>query len=176
MRIDPSPAVDIAEQYKFDGWLINIESPFASSPLPREYKAQQMVKYGISLSLWFILLTLMLTIRLWTRLLKYLTDSIHQRIPNSKILWYDSMTKEGDINWQNTLNDMNKEFYMATDGIFVNYCWKADTPKAAYEVAKGLGREGNNVFLGNDVWGRRSFASGFDTWKVISAVYYYKLR
>lgn len=40
----PILPVEIAEQYKFDGWLINIESPFATSPLPAEYKAQQMVK------------------------------------------------------------------------------------------------------------------------------------
>lgn len=103
---------------------------------------------------------------IYIRLLKYLTEKIHQRIPNSKIVWYDSMTKEGDIKWQNTVNDMNKEFFNASDGIFVNYFWKADTPMAAFEQAQALGRYGSDVFLGTDVWGRGSFASGFESWKV----------
>jgi endo-beta-N-acetylglucosaminidase D len=76
------------------------------------------------------------------------------------------MTTEGDIKWQNTVNDMNKEFFNATDGIFVNYFWKADTPMAAFEQAQALGRYGSDVFLGTDVWGRGSFASGFESWKV----------
>jgi endo-beta-N-acetylglucosaminidase D len=76
------------------------------------------------------------------------------------------MTKNGDVNWQNTLNDMNSEFFNATDGIFINYSWKADTPKAACERAISLGRQGNEVYMGSDVWGRGSFASGFETWKV----------
>ncbi|KAG2172752.1 hypothetical protein INT43_000099 [Umbelopsis isabellina] len=134
--------VDLADQYKFDGWLINIESPFAVSPLSPVYKVKQMVK-----------------------LLKYLTDKIHSRIPHSKIIWYDSMTKDGDIKWQNTLNDMNQDFFNVVDGLFVNYFWKVDTPPSAYEYAKNMGRPGSDVFLGNDVWGRGSFASGFETWK-----------
>jgi endo-beta-N-acetylglucosaminidase D len=76
------------------------------------------------------------------------------------------MTKNGDIRWQNTLNDMNSEFFNATDGIFTNYCWKADTPAAAYEKVKEMGRQSNEVYMGSDVWGRGSFASGFETWKV----------
>ncbi|KAI9279206.1 glycosyl hydrolase family 85-domain-containing protein [Umbelopsis sp. AD052] len=134
--------VEIAEQYKFDGWLINIESPFAASSLPAEYKAQQMVN-----------------------LLKYLTEKLHQRVPHSKIIWYDSMTKKGDIKWQNTLNDMNSEFFNATDGIFTNYFWKADTPVSAFEKATAMGRKSNEVYMGSDVWGRGSFASGFETWR-----------
>ncbi|KAJ2960243.1 hypothetical protein NQZ79_g4372 [Umbelopsis isabellina] len=119
--------VDLADQYKFDGWLINIESPFAVSPLSPSYKVKQMVK-----------------------LLKYLTDKIHSRIPHSKIIWYDSMTKEGDIKWQNTLNDMNQEFFNVADGLFVNYFWKVDTPPSAYEYATKMGRHGSDIFLGND--------------------------
>ncbi|KAM3579498.1 hypothetical protein VKS41_007954 [Umbelopsis sp. WA50703] len=134
--------VDLADQYKFDGWLINIESPFAVSPLSPVYKVKQMVK-----------------------LLNYLTDKIHSRIPHSKIIWYDSMTKAGDIKWQNTLNDMNEEFFGASDGLFVNYFWKVDTPPSAYEYATNLGRHGSDIYFGNDVWGRGSFASGFETWK-----------
>jgi endo-beta-N-acetylglucosaminidase D len=94
-----------------------------------------------------------------------LTDKIHSRIPHSKVIWYDSMTKDGDIKWQNTLNDMNEEFFGASDGLFVNYFWKVDTPPSAYEYATNLGRHGSDIYFGNDVWGRGSFASGFETWK-----------
>lgn len=39
---------------------------------------------------------------------KYLTAEIHQRIPNSLVIWYDSVTCEGDLAWQNELNAENR--------------------------------------------------------------------
>lgn len=37
---------------------------------------------------------------------------------------YDSVTKDGDLNWQDQLNGKNKPFFDLCDGIFVNYTWK----------------------------------------------------
>ena len=39
---------------------------------------------------------------------KYLTAEMHQRIPNSLVIWYDSVTYKGDLAWQDELNAKNR--------------------------------------------------------------------
>ena len=39
---------------------------------------------------------------------KYLTTEMHQRIPNSLVIWYDSVTYKGDLAWQDELNAKNR--------------------------------------------------------------------
>lgn len=46
------------------------------------------------------------------------------------VLWYDSVTVDGELKWQDCLNRKNRPFFDACDGIFSNYCWKADYPSA----------------------------------------------
>lgn len=46
------------------------------------------------------------------------------------VLWYDSVTVDGKLRWQNCLNEKNRVFFDACDGIFTNYAWKADYPSA----------------------------------------------
>lgn len=69
----------IARNYQFEGWLLNIEN-----------KIKQEV---IDNLIYFI---------------KYLTESIHNEIEDSEIIWYDSVTNKGELKWQNELNDNNK--------------------------------------------------------------------
>lgn len=38
----------------------------------------------------------------------YLTQLTHSRIPNGIVLWYDSVTEDGDLKWQNELNSKNQ--------------------------------------------------------------------
>lgn len=68
----------VAKFYKFDGWLLNIENVI---------KNEQ-----INNLIYFV---------------KYLTDNIHEAIKDSEIIWYDSVTNEGTLNWQNELNNKN---------------------------------------------------------------------
>ena len=39
---------------------------------------------------------------------KHLTSVMHERIPNSLVIWYDSVTYKGDLVWQNELNTKNR--------------------------------------------------------------------
>ncbi|XP_065301579.1 cytosolic endo-beta-N-acetylglucosaminidase-like [Dermacentor albipictus] len=84
----------IAAAYKFDGWLINIESEMDKScgPFLKEF-------------------------------LKAVTLETHRAVPGSLVIWYDSVLPNGKLDWQNELNSKNSCFFDLCDGIFLNYAW-----------------------------------------------------
>ena len=41
----------------------------------------------------------------------------------SVVLWYDAVTTEGRLVWQNELNDSNAPYFLNADGAFLNYTW-----------------------------------------------------
>lgn len=41
--------------------------------------------------------------------LRYLTDQMHERVPGSAVIWYDSVLKDGSLKWQNELNEGNRQ-------------------------------------------------------------------
>ena len=45
--------------------------------------------------------------RLFT-FLSLLTTGVHESIPGSKVIWYDSVTIDGNLKWQNSLNKLNQ--------------------------------------------------------------------
>lgn len=71
--------VDVSKRLKFEGWLLNVEVPV---DLPK-----------ISLLKHFV---------------QYLTHKTHREVSQGKIIWYDSVTHEGKLSWQNELNDKNE--------------------------------------------------------------------
>ena len=44
--------------------------------------------------------------------------------PHSMVLWYDAVTMQGKLQWQDRLTDLNQPFFDACDGLFVNYTWQ----------------------------------------------------
>ncbi|XLU78037.1 hypothetical protein S245_001458, partial [Arachis hypogaea] len=54
----------------------------------------------------------------------HLLSLMHSFVAGSLVLWYDSVTVDSDLNWQDQLNYYNKPFFDICDGIFVNYTWK----------------------------------------------------
>lgn len=49
---------------------------------------------------------------------------MRQQCAASLVVWYDAVTTEGYLIWQNALNRFNCPFFEATDAIFLNYAWK----------------------------------------------------
>lgn len=47
-------------------------------------------------------------VELLTLFIRQLTDKLHKQRPNSSIIWYDSVTAEGKLKWQNELNELNR--------------------------------------------------------------------
>lgn len=98
-----------------------------------------------------------------------------------RVIWYDSVTENGKLEWQNELNPHNQAFFNACDGIFLNYTWTEAhldrTKKAA--AATGSGFEGDrisDVFVGLDIFGRNFYAGGkYNTWKALDVVRKYGL-
>ena len=58
--------------------------------------------------------------------MEHLTKSMHKNVPNSEVIWYDSVTINGELKWQNQLNDLNSPYFNVCDGIFLNYTWNEE--------------------------------------------------
>lgn len=134
--------VDIAHFYKFDGYLFNVECRLPSAT------------HCIVLK----------------RFLDYLTRRLHQVLPGSLLIWYDSVIYNGDLSWQDQLNEKNEMFFDVCDGIFTNYTWNEMRLQKSAENASAKGKR-HAVFTGVDIWGRNTFGGGgFNTHKALRAI------
>ncbi|XP_014470080.1 PREDICTED: cytosolic endo-beta-N-acetylglucosaminidase isoform X2 [Dinoponera quadriceps] len=127
--------VDLTKRYGFDGWLLNFETNFTSS----ELQLPESVYHAVDKVLYFV---------------KYLTDTLHKEIENSEVIWYDSLVRSGALQWQDELNEQNKDFFLNCDGIYLNYHWKEEHLERSSTLAKELGRDVRDVYVGLDVFGR----------------------
>jgi len=39
---------------------------------------------------------------------EYLTCEMHRHIVHAEVIWYDSVTRDGELRWQNELNEHNR--------------------------------------------------------------------
>ncbi|KAL0341239.1 UNVERIFIED_CONTAM: Cytosolic endo-beta-N-acetylglucosaminidase 1 [Sesamum radiatum] len=112
----------------FDGWLLNVEVDLDPGQIPN-----------------------------LEEFISHLTQTMHSSLPGSLVIWYDSVTVDGVLAWQNQLNDLNKPFFDRCDGILVNYSWEENFPKLSAEVA---GDRKLDVYMGIDVFGRGTYGGG----------------
>lgn len=132
--------------YKFDGWLINIENKI------EEQKVSNLCKF-----------------------VEYLTLKLHEALPESLVIWYDSVITTGELKWQDQLNDTNSMFFDACDGIFLNYCWNSE--KLLNSKTSSMSKERPlDVYVGIDVFGRGCLGDGgYNTIEALTAVRQYSL-
>ncbi|KAL1130623.1 hypothetical protein AAG570_011865, partial [Ranatra chinensis] len=135
----------ICVQYNFDGYLLNIENHIGQKEI-------------------FKLLS-------FVRLLKSMLNELK---PGSTLLWYDSVIlPTGQLQWQNKLNDRNKLFFDACDGIFLNYVWNDND---LIESKYNAGNRPFDVYVGIDVFGRGCLGNGgFNTCVAVEAARKLKL-
>lgn len=99
-----------------------------------------------------------------------LTALTREQIPNGRVLWYDSITIDGLLIWQNELNAKNRIFFEKSDGIFLNYTWKdAQMSNTLAEVIRLNPNRAKNVFVGIDIFGRNQVAK-FETNQTLSKI------
>nr|GME12668.1 cytosolic endo-beta-N-acetylglucosaminidase 1-like isoform X1 [Ipomoea batatas] len=119
---------ELAVALSFDGWLINMEVKLDAGQIPN------LIEF-----------------------VNHLTETMHSSVPESLVIWYDSVTTDGSLLWQDQLNEKNKPFFDVCDGIFVNYTWKESYPMESAAVA---GERKYDVYMGIDVFGRNTYGGG----------------
>ncbi|XP_058207318.1 cytosolic endo-beta-N-acetylglucosaminidase 1-like [Rhododendron vialii] len=119
---------ELASALGFDGWLLNMEVKLDVEKIP-----------------------------ILTEFVNHLTKTMHDLVPGSLVIWYDSITVDGNLIWQNQLNQKNKPFFDVSDGIFLNYSWLEDYPKRSAAVA---GDRKFDVYVGIDIFGRGTYGGG----------------
>ncbi|CAJ0943178.1 unnamed protein product, partial [Mesorhabditis belari] len=127
--------VKIAKDWNFEGYLINIENEL------EVHLVDEMLNF-----------------------LKKLTHSLHENIPHSKLIWYDAVIHSGKLVWQNSLNEKNRDFFQASDGMFTNYGWNQEDLMQSVEMSKALDSCPKNVFTGVDVFAR-GCVGGWQCWQ-----------
>lgn len=109
-------------------------------------------------------------------MLSLLTTGMHQAVPGSKVIWYDSVTSDGELRWQSCLNEKNeyviinefwllfssiifssRPFFALCDSIFLDYHWSLDRLHHSQSFA---GDRAVDVYVGVDVFGRDRFYGG----------------
>uniref|UniRef100_A0A0D9WFE0 mannosyl-glycoprotein endo-beta-N-acetylglucosaminidase n=1 Tax=Leersia perrieri TaxID=77586 RepID=A0A0D9WFE0_9ORYZ len=137
------------------------EEMFATEDSARMY-AERLAELAAYLGFdgWLINFEVKLDIRFIDNLkefINHLTKTMHAAVPGSLVIWYDAITVNGDLDWQNKLNKYNKPFFDLCDGLFSNYTWKAKYPQESAVVA---GERKYDVYMGIDVYGRNTFGGG----------------
>ncbi len=127
---------EAAEIYGFDGWFINQETEGTKAePLTKEHaeKMRDFIQY-----------------------FKHIA-------PEQRLIYYDSMTVDGQMNWQNALTDNNAAYLLDEDGeqgadeMFLNFWWTNDrlAGKKLLEqsavLAQELGIDPYDLYAGIDI-------------------------
>lgn len=147
--------IEVADFYGFDGWFINQETDtevtsFDDVKEGKEKEEKKSAEKGLS--------------KEHADLMQELIAEFKQKSDDKQeIMWYDSMTSDGKMDWQNALTDKNKDYMVdadlnpLADSMFLNFWWntdkfaKDDLLKASNEKAKELKINPYDLYAGIDV-------------------------
>ncbi|XP_048675269.2 cytosolic endo-beta-N-acetylglucosaminidase isoform X2 [Caretta caretta] len=129
----------IARFYRFDGWLVNIENALSEA-----------------------------AVRNLPLFLRDLREQLRRDVPGGLVLWYDSVLQSGKLQWQNELNEKNRVFFDACDGLFTNYNWKEEHLE---RMGAQAGERLTDIYVGIDVFARGEVVGGgFETDKALRLI------
>ena len=121
----------MARAYGFDGWLLNIETEFPYT-----------VQHPIS------------------SLTAFIRGLKRQLGRNGTVIWYDAITKDNELDFQNALTWKNVEFGLAADLFFTNYKWNEQELHKSMAVAEQHGIKPAEVYFGIDCWAQNTNMPG----------------
>ncbi|KJH52545.1 glycosyl hydrolase family 85 [Dictyocaulus viviparus] len=84
---------------------------------------------------------------------------MRQAIGFSRVIWYDSVTVTGKLNWQNMLNTHNRGWFECCDGIYLNYNWTDEMLLRSADSGTL-----NKIFVGIDCFAR-GCVGGWDCYR-----------
>ena len=132
--------IEVAEKYGFDGWFINQETETGLNKKHADLMKELIVEFK------------------------------QKSAGKLEVMWYDSMTNDGKMDWQNALTDHNQDYLVdanlnpVADSMFLNFWWNTDSLasqdllRQSKEKAESLGIDPYNLFAGIDVQEK-----GYDT-------------
>lgn len=120
----------IADTFGFDGWLLNIEKEFSRC-------ANLLEK------------------------LTYFITALKRRLgPEGLVIWYDALTIDNEVEYQNALTIRNAEFARHADALFTNYKWTIEKLNESRRIAEELGIFPSDIYFGIDVWAQNTNMPG----------------
>src|SRR5699024_3894251 len=127
--------IEVADLYGFDGWFINQETEGSEEePLTKEHADLMMA---------------------------FIKEYKEKSDNNLELMYYDAMTVDGKVDWQNALNDENALYLVDKDGenladsMFLNFWWTNDD-LAEKELLKSSNAKAEEI--------------GFDPYKLYAGV------
>ena len=120
----------MAETYSFDGWLINIEREFPRSTTAAAGQLQ-----------------------------RFLEDLKH-RLGPKKAIWYDAITIDNEVEYQNGLTEANVIFAKSAGATFTNYRWGLQDLHKSERCAVTHDIQTTDVLFGIDVWAQNTNMPG----------------
>lgn len=135
--------IEVANTYGFDGWFMNQETQGTEEePLTKEHASlmQEFLSY------------------------------YKEKAPDLELVYYDSMTVDGEMDWQNALTEKNVSYLKSEEGadvadaMFINFGWTYDkyAPdeliKSSAELAAEKQIDPHDLYAGIDLQSR-----GYDT-------------
>lgn len=121
----------MADNFGFDGWLLNIEREFPGHIIDCSKRL--------------------------TRFIENLKKHIGV---DREVIWYDALTIDNEVKYQNGLTEKNVVFARAAEVLFTNYKWTATNVFAARQIAKENAISTESVFFGIDVWAQNTNMPG----------------
>ncbi len=127
---------EVAQTYGFDGWFINQETEATGSETLSKEHADLMQEF---------------------------IKAFKTAYPDLEIVYYDSMTVDGKMDWQNALTDQNAAYMVDAEGnalsdsMFLNFWWTEDKLadqellKASAEKAAEIGADPYDLYAGMDI-------------------------
>lgn len=132
--------IEVAEYFGFDGWFINQETEGSESDPNGALTAEHAA------------------------LMQEFIKAFKGKAGDSlELMWYDSMTVDGEMDWQNALTDKNKLFMIGedqkpvADSMFLNFWWNTNTYapdellRASFDKAAELSVNPYNLYAGIDI-------------------------
>ena len=117
--------------FGFDGWLLNFEKEF---PHKTKDVAERIIGFITNL--------------------RQLIDS------HGKVIWYDSLTVDNELDYQNTLTDKNIDYARPATALFTNYSWTEAGVREAVELTSKENFKSTRVYFGIDVWAQNTDMDG----------------
>ncbi|KAF2633516.1 glycoside hydrolase family 85 protein [Macroventuria anomochaeta] len=116
----------IADHYKFDGWLVNIEKPFPTA----SWNAHVLEAF-----------------------LRQLKSNLGVE---KQLIWYDALTTTNKVSYQNALNTQNLPFAKACGSVLTNYCWKESDAADSLHEGLQTNLPSHQIHFGIDVWAQNT--------------------